>query len=401
MLLGYQLLKLKGIKSTFISSMAVMGLFSVLIYFQAQWQDKLTIVNYLVYPLLIITAIFATQFNRSRVALLCLFWGLFLLTENYPLAWSKWVSTNPQWLLLCGTSLLLLLALMKDRAIFSVHSITRILLVIGCALITFGWLKLSENVESFFPKTALWNQIIPYIPVAFPLTIIGALLFWRSLSVNNLTLTALLVTFAIWCLNQLDLITLPWSLVIVALSSLYLLAVSTDSYYLAYRDDLTSLPTRRALNQLALSLGRNYTVAMLDIDHFKKFNDTYGHDIGDQVLKLVAAKMTGVKGGGKVYRYGGEEFTVVFPRKTAEHSIPELEVLRESIATYGMVIRNPKRTDKNSRKAKKSNDYKTVHVTVSIGVAQREPKQSFDQALKNADLALYRAKKKGRNNVSK
>ena len=139
---------------------------------------------------------------------------------------------------------------------------------------------------------------------------------------------------------------------------------------------------------------------MLDIDHFKKFNDTYGHDIGDQVLKLVAAKMSGVKGGGKIYRYGGEEFTVVFPRKTAEQSIPELETLRENIATYDMVIRNPKRTDKKSRKGKQPSDNKTVNVTVSIGVAQRTAKQTFDEALKNADLALYRAKKKGRNNVS-
>jgi len=217
---------------------------------------------------------------------------------------------------------------------------------------------------------------------------------------HNLTQTALLITFIVWCLNQQHVIDFPWSVIAVLMASLYLLAVSTDSYYLAYRDDLTSLPTRRALNQLALSLGRKYTVAMLDIDHFKKFNDTYGHDIGDQVLKLVAAKMSGVKGGGKIYRYGGEEFTVVFPRKTAEQSIPELETLRQNIATYDMVIRNPKRTDKKSRKGKQPSDNKTVNVTVSIGVAQRTAKQSFDEALKNADLALYRAKKKGRNNVS-
>ena len=65
-----------------------------------------------------------------------------------------------------------------------------------------------------------------------------------------------------------------------------------------------------------------------------------------------------------------------------------------------MVIINPKRTDKKSRKGKQPSDHKTVNVTVSIGVAQRAAKQSFDEALKNADLALYRAKKKGRNNVS-
>jgi diguanylate cyclase (GGDEF)-like protein len=400
-LLEFQLLDFKGIKSTFLSALGILGLFFGLIHFEALWQDKLTIINYLVFPLLIITAVFATQFNRSRIAILCLLWGLYLISEHSTFTWSKWLVGNSQWLLLCGASLLLLLAFMKDRAIFSVHTLTRVVLIVFCGGITFAWLKVSGSFIELFPNTETWKQITPYIPIFFPLRVIGIVLLWRSLRNHDLTQTILLVTFVVWYLNQLHVITLPWSVIAVAMSSIYLLAVSTDSYYLAYRDDLTSLPTRRALNQLALSLGRKYTVAMLDIDHFKKFNDTYGHDIGDQVLKLVAAKMAGVKGGGKIYRYGGEEFTVVFPRKSIEQAIPELDALRESIATYDMVIRNPKRTDKNSRKSKKPSDYKTVNVTVSIGVAQREPKQTFDQALKNADLALYRAKKNGRNNVSK
>ena len=54
-------------------------------------------------------------------------------------------------------------------------------------------------------------------------------------------------------------------------------------------------------------------MAMIDVDHFKKFNDTHGHDIGDQVLKLVAARLAQVEGGGIAYRYGGEEFAVLFP----------------------------------------------------------------------------------------
>jgi diguanylate cyclase (GGDEF)-like protein len=62
-----------------------------------------------------------------------------------------------------------------------------------------------------------------------------------------------------------------------------------------------------------MSLGHRFTIAMLDIDHFKRFNDTYGHAVGDQVLKMVAAKLRQVKGGGRAFRYGGEEFTLVFP----------------------------------------------------------------------------------------
>ena len=394
------LLKLAGVKSTSLSLVAVCGLFLLLTQFQTQWQSKLSLINNLVYPLLIITAIFATQFNRSRVAILCAFWLLYLCSLEYALPWSSWLKTQSDWVLLCAASLLMLLAVIKDRALLSIHTATRTLLIILCGGAAFAWLALSLHLQGLSLQPSVYTQLLPYLPIALPLSLIGCLLIWQSVRTHNLTQTALLITFIVWCLNQQHVIDFPWSVIAVLMASLYLLAVSTDSYYLAYRDDLTSLPTRRALNQLALSLGRKYTVAMLDIDHFKKFNDTYGHDIGDQVLKLVAAKMSGVKGGGKIYRYGGEEFTVVFPRKTAEQSIPELKTLRQNIATYDMVIRNPKRTDKKSRKGKQPSDNKTVNVTVSIGVAQRTAKQSFDEALKNADLALYRAKKKGRNNVS-
>ncbi|MDO6505366.1 GGDEF domain-containing protein [Colwellia sp. 4_MG-2023] len=386
-------------KSTFLCLMAVTGLFSLLIHFQIQWQSQLTLINYLVYPLLIVTAIFATQFNRSRIAILCGLWLVFLVTTNSPSINTKPLMLNTQWLLLYGASLFMLLALIKDRALLSVHIISRLIFIGLCAAITFYWLQLSQSLHSLIPQTPLWTSVLPYVPIIIPLGLLGLLLVWRSISNHDLTLTALLITFIVWCLNQLNIIALPWTLIAIVMSALYLLAVSTDSYYLAYRDDLTGLPTRRALNQLALSLGRKYTVAMLDIDHFKKFNDTYGHDIGDEVLKLVATRMAEMRSSGKIYRYGGEEFTVVFPRKTAEQAIPELDKLRQSIANYDMVIRSDKRTDKKSRNTKKNNN-KTVNVAVSIGVAQREPKQSFEQALKNADLALYRAKKKGRNNVS-
>jgi len=75
------------------------------------------------------------------------------------------------------------------------------------------------------------------------------------------------------------------------------------------------LPSRRALIERLPSLGRRYTVAMVDVDHFKNFNDTYGHDAGDQVLRMVASRLGEVSGGGTAFRYGGEEFTILFPGK--------------------------------------------------------------------------------------
>src|SRR5439155_477780 len=76
-----------------------------------------------------------------------------------------------------------------------------------------------------------------------------------------------------------------------------IVAVVEASYHMAYQDSLTGLPARRALNEALLRLGGHYTVAMLDVDHFKRINDHHGHDVGDQVLKMIAAKLAQLTGG--------------------------------------------------------------------------------------------------------
>ena len=108
-----------------------------------------------------------------------------------------------------------------------------------------------------------------------------------------------------------------------------------SSHAMAYRDELTNLLGRRALNERLKGLGPRYSIAMLDIDHFKKFNDTYGHDTGDEVLKLVASRLARVGAGGTAYRYGGEEFSVVFPRKGIEQCTDALDGLRDAGVNTG------------------------------------------------------------------
>jgi diguanylate cyclase (GGDEF)-like protein len=336
------------------------------------------------------------------MALLALLWGVLIASSEYKLPWAKWLANHNEWLLLTGAGLLVMLALLKDRGLMSIHGVTRVAFIGLVGALSYGWLLLIGWLKTKFPQAPWAEFVLPYLPLTVPLVVIAGVLLWRSLTENSLTQAALVVTLGLWLLQHFALLALPWAVVALVLTLFYLLAVITDSYFLAYRDDLTGLPSRRALNQLALSLGRKYVVVMADIDHFKKFNDTYGHDIGDQVLKLVAAKLAKVKGGGKVFRYGGEEFTIVYPRKTTEYAIPHLEVLRQAIADYKIVVRKPVRQTKQSRtgKGKAQADHKSVSVTISMGVAPREGKLDFEQTLKQADVALYRAKKKGRNNVS-
>ena len=177
-----------------------------------------------------------------------------------------------------------------------------------------------------------------------------------------------------------------------------LYAVLQESWRMAYLDELTELPARRALREKFQKMGGTYTVAMLDVDHFKKFNDTYGHDTGDAVLRMIATKMNRVSGGGASYRYGGEEFSVIFSGKDSEAAKPHLEELRETIANTPFIINRASRRKADKRFRKKKN--KAVKVTVSIGVADsRADISSPWDVLKLSDKALYRAKAKGRNRV--
>ena len=190
-------------------------------------------------------------------------------------------------------------------------------------------------------------------------------------------------------------------------------AVVETSYLMAYHDELTGLPGRRAFNELLLGLDNQYAIAIADIDHFKSFNDTYGHETGDEVLRMVASHLAAVTGGGKAFRCGGEEFAIVFPQKSAKDAFDRLEALRQDIASSAFRVRGqldrrklPRGPGDRRQAAKKKVRKLTaarggeVTVTISIGVAEPSTKNhKVDQVISAADKALYRAKEGGRNRV--
>jgi len=182
-----------------------------------------------------------------------------------------------------------------------------------------------------------------------------------------------------------------------------LIALLFNSHDLAFLDELTGLPGRRALMNELKHCGKHYCIVMADIDHFKQFNDTHGHDTGDDVLRIVAQELAKVRGGGKAFRYGGEEFTLLFKRKNIEEAEPFIESIRQEIADYPLMVRDQQTRPKiQSKKRRNSNSPAIqVQVTVSFGIAQRLPEQQSEAVMKNSDQALYRAKEQGRNCISK
>ncbi len=181
-----------------------------------------------------------------------------------------------------------------------------------------------------------------------------------------------------------------------------IISVVESSFALAYRDGLTGLPSRRAFNEELRRLGSRYTIAMVDVDRFKGINDRYGHDVGDQVLRMVAKRLSRVTGRGRAFRYGGEEFAVVFTGRRLDEVVPHLERLRQAIEAEAFTIRGPDRPKrKPRRRAKKpSGDRPKLTITVSIGAAERtERLTDAEEVIKEADRRLYRAKNEGRNRV--
>lgn len=180
-------------------------------------------------------------------------------------------------------------------------------------------------------------------------------------------------------------------------------SIAQEAYQMAFRDELTGLPGRRALNERLQRLGRQYVIAMADVDHFKAFNDTHGHDVGDQVLRLVASRLRKIGGGGRAYRYGGEEFTLVFPGRDLQDCLPHLEAVRQAVEGYVIQLRDKASRPKDAQQGKRrrgSGSRDQVLVTISIGVAERLPIQrSPEDVIKAADQALYSAKSAGRNCV--
>ena len=370
---------------------------------EANWQIWDEIIGQLPYWLLSIAAAMALQFNRSRLAFLALLLLVFYVGKQSSAQLFTTLDNYTDELFIGGAIVISWFAFIKDRGIISSHGMVRTLgIIVGLGL-GFIWLAVLDRFQAEIIAKSPVNVTYRTLTL-LPIICCFILVFFRAIWRANLVNTSILTTLGIWLFYYFQPDALPLAVLLSSLAMIYLFTILIDSYFLAYRDELTGLASRRALYNLVLSLGRKYSVAMLDIDHFKKFNDTYGHDVGDQVLRLVAAKMARVSGGGKVFRYGGEEFTIVFPRKDTQAILDDLEDVRESIADYPIVLREDKRQkNTNQARAKRSKSRNvgknTVSVTISIGVAERLGGESFDQALKRADQALYRAKKKGRNQI--
>ena len=305
----------------------------------------------------------------------------------------------------------LLLFFLPERGLFNRYGVM-VVFIVSLQLI------FSLAIFNIYPKTIIVSKIQSYLAIHpfgnYVLSINGSIFYGVVLLIgilllykkDNETVIALLsavlvgfITFAYFHLNKISVVMFS------TVGLIFIISLMRSSFDMAYRDDLTGLLGRRALNERLKGLGKRYVIAMMDVDHFKKFNDTYGHDVGDDVLKVVAKQIAEVKGGGTAYRYGGEEFCIIFPGRDIEYARPYLEEVRKNIESYKMALRDAKHRPNSEETAKerrgrrsRKREEKTVSVTISIGVSSPgESISKADAVLKVADQALYKAKQNGRN----
>ncbi|MFD2229603.1 GGDEF domain-containing protein [Alkalimarinus sediminis] len=376
-----------------------------------QWTSSIhSSLPYLMSAMLLLVSLI---FNRSRLALgainACL---AYAFIQN---GMQKPFSESSTQLLFIGTAILFswhlcLTGFYRERGSISSWGVSRLLVIIGSyfalwVIVRDGYLDaLHPFIEPYLythGSQRAWLGLALLISQFGSGLLLLALTLWKRTSTETALLAAWLTGNAIF--YDFAMSGISTTLFTALLLALFISLIQS-AYDLAFVDALTLLPGRRALDEKMGTLTKHYTIAMLDVDHFKKFNDTYGHDTGDQVLRLVASKIRKIGSGGVAYRYGGEEFAILFPKRSAELVEPALNKLKDTISSYRMTLRNKERTSSKKLGEKLRGvvapRQKNVNITVSIGVAQKnDTHHSAEDVIKDADEALYRAKNAGRNRV--
>ena len=253
------------------------------------------------------------------------------------------------------------------------------------------------NGEFIQPVSNVFSTAFTLVATAL-LSMVLVVVCWKT-STMVLSLTALgvivlylagILCFFLFGGWLLPTVTVPISLVAVFLFSSGWQRREHQEFALV--DGLTGLYNRRWLDQFLLRQmsrarvsGESLSIAMIDIDHFKNFNDTYGHQVGDFVLVSIADCLrNSLRPTDLTARYGGEEFTVILPQTSGENAMIAAERVRESVSSLNLVT---------------PGGLELPPLTISIGVSELTASESMEQLIEAADRALYTAKESGRNRV--
>lgn len=374
------------------------------------------VLPYLPHVIFGVAALLGAVFAQTRVLFLSLAFSFVLAAANYH-AFVKSHAGRAQVLVFLSSLYLPVLAAafhrFSERGLWNAYGRSRVFLVLSTCLVSATLPLVPELGEAMLGTAS--PLLRPFAPwVRIPL--VGFLAFGASLPFmvirarhESPALGLLAAVSVLYALGGLAVasppcgirgqVMLSW---LMAGSGLTLIwTVLESSWRSANMDELTELPGRRALQRHLGRLEPPYAIAVLDVDHFKKINDRYGHDAGDQILRFLAAFLHRLDLG-TAYRFGGEEFVIVYEGGDFGRITDSLERLRRAIRARLFWIRGKDRPAKKQegQSPAPGRRRESLTVTVSIGAARNirgalPPQELFEAA----DKAMYRAKQEGRDRV--
>ncbi len=375
---------------------------SIAVYFSSEFvfiKEFLKISPVVVAVFAALTFAVCMRFNKSRVSFILLLLLSWFFKDSTPYTGS--IPQNEFMVFIAFN--VLYLANSNERGVISVHGLKKLVFIVSQLILLYYFTVHSDSVynesTNSIITTIRFMMNIQYFFLPFVLFLIAVF--------NNIVRDKSYdISFAVGTASGLAILTVLGGdisgLNMIVASTLIFIGTLSSIYTISYIDELTGLPGRRAYNEYVAAIGKKFTIAMSDIDHFKKFNDTHGHDTGDEVLKLVAKVLSSVGGGGKVFRFGGEEFVIVFNGKLKEQTVEYLENIRGKISETPFTVRNRatrKKYKKTGQKSKQTSS-KNIKITMSFGASDSRTYKKPEKVMKEADKALYRSKKAGRNKVT-
>ncbi len=363
-----------------------------------------------------VTAFLGLKLNQSRIFFTLLLWaGLYYLINTPHSSYLDYKIHEIQLVKLLALSLSLVLFLIfayKEKYIIGLFGFLRL---ISVSIPVIGSIYLAKEIspgmypyvmEQSLINLEFWN--LPDLIILFIIGLITFLILQKDKSIQhfkyaiyvNLLPLILALNFAAGS-EQFDIETRIFSMFSFSVMGfVFVYALYRIYWEKVYFDELTGIPNRRAFDEYLKKLGRKYVIAMMDIDHFKKFNDTYGHTEGDNVLRYVARHIAD-ESDTAVFRYGGEEFAAIYKGARPKHAFKILDLMRANLASSIFYLRTSDDVRKSKTKKNRKDTHtnvKSVKVTLSIGIAQKTAaKKEAEDVIVAADKTLYKAKKKGRN----
>lgn len=300
--------------------------------------------------------------------------------------------------------------LTRERKILSFHFLLKLVIAFVPFLVFTAWV--TDFNESYI-KMVYFHFIqaidfieVPQLTILPVILMVGISLYRHSKKIAPFLLALNIGLIPLFSVAHIGMDTTLPPLAVSSLTIIGFLAITImlgHSLFLmywqrVYIDELTQIANRRALDEKLDSISGTFAIGMIDIDHFKKFNDTFGHDAGDDVLKTVAS-VVNTMSKAQVFRYGGEEFTALFPGMTAEEAQSYADETRNRLAKRDFFIRQTPKRDKKDRGKSDESSKKKVQITISIGLSESTGDLTPEEVIKNADKGLYDAKEAGRNCV--